>query len=178
MKRFCLNAVFRITELALVAGACLPRVALAQDLIHRRDQARSAFLSSPQGIYRHFCAHCHGEEGKGDGRFWASELSPPPADLTVQSDKQYVIAVIRGGSVAHGRSNLCPPWDRTISSANVERLAQYVVSLGGKTSLPPSGPVAPHLEPFPWLLVAVLVSQVLALWRMLRRKKAVSNVVP
>ncbi len=171
-----------IVALAPVAAACVPQVAMAQELINRRDQAQEAFLATPQGIYRHYCAHCHGDDAEGDGRLWATELSPSPADLTaLKAAKQYVIAVIRDGSAAHGKSNLCPAWGRTISPENVARLAQYIVSLGGETSQPRSSPAAgaePVREPFAWLLGAVLLAEILVLWRLLRHKKEGSKLVP
>ena len=172
-------AVTRGMAFALVTAACIPQAALGENLniINRRDQAREAFLAAPQGIFRHYCAHCHGEDAKGGGRLWASDLSPEPPDLTVLNDKQYVIAVIRNGSEAQGKSNLCPPWGRTISPANVERLAQYIFSLRGKNSPPPPGPVTDVRETFPWLLVSLLLGQAVVLWRMLRRKRRTSNAV-
>lgn len=173
---------------ALTALALLPSAGLAQagreggELINRREQARGALLATPQAIYLHYCAHCHGERAKGEGRLWATELEPQPADLTaLEADKEYVLEVIRDGTAAQGKSNLCPPWGRTISPANQERLAQYIVSLSSEASSPPpqpAGPTKPMTEPFPWLLVVVLLGELVLLWRVLRPKKEVTNVVP
>ncbi|MFQ5776568.1 MAG: c-type cytochrome [Terriglobia bacterium] len=180
MKRLVRLTV--MTAFALLPAASLAQVSRGEELINRRDQARAAFLATPQAIYRHYCAPCHGESGEGEGSFWASELEPKPTDLTaLVADKEYVLQIIRDGSDAHGKSNLCPPWGRTISPANQERLAQYVVSLRSDIPPPPAQPVVstqPPTEPFPWLLVLVLLGEMVFLWRMFRPKKEVSNVVP
>lgn len=152
---------------------CLVPVAKAQELINRRDQVRGAFLATPSGIYGHYCAHCHGDNAKGGGRLWATELSPSPPDLTtLETDKENLLAIIRNGSGAQGKSNLCPPWGRTISPANVERLAQYILSLRSETSAPePAIPVEPVREAFPWLLVTIALGEAAFLWHMLRGKR-------
>ncbi len=160
---------------AVIMATCLVQGAKAQELINRREQVRSAFLATPQGIYRHYCAHCHGDEAQGVGRLWATELEPSPPDLTaLEADKEHLLAVIRNGSGAQGKSNLCPPWGETISPVNVERLAQYILSLRSETSAPePTIPVEPVGEAFPWLLVAVVLGEAAFLWRVLRHQKEV-----
>lgn len=167
---FCFKAMIGF---ALIMTTCLVQVVKAQELINRRDQVRGAFLATPSGIYGHYCAHCHGDNAKGGGRLWATELSPSPPDLTeLEADKEYFLAVIRNGSAAQGKSNLCPPWGRTISPANVERLAQYILSLRSETSAPePTIPFEPVRETFPWLLVAVVLGEAAFLWHMLRGKR-------
>ena len=162
-----------ITGLVVGMTLFLSQSATAQELINRREQARSAFLATPQGIYQSYCAHCHGDEAEGSGRLWATELSPSPPDLTaLETDKEYLLAVIRDGSGAQGKSNLCPPWGGTISPADVERLAQYILSLRSETSTPePTIPAEPVREAFPWLLLAVVLGEAAFLWRLLRGEK-------
>lgn len=146
-----------------------------QDFINRREEARRATLATPQGLYVHYCAHCHGDDATGGGRLWASELSPPPADLTtIAIDRTALVAAIRDGSAAHGKSNLCPPWGRTIALPDIERLASYIASLqSSKTSTAPAAagaPPPPAREPFPWLLAGFLLAEVGLLWWLPRRK--------
>lgn len=161
--------------LALTAGSS-GQTAREKYYINRRDQARQAFLATPQGIYGHYCANCHGADGKGDGLFWDLQLTPAPADLTaVEADKGYLLDVIRDGSTAHGKSNLCPPWGRTISPENINRLAQYILTLGGAyeahASAEPIVPVdADPGEPqFPWTTAGVVLAELLLLAGLLLR---------
>lgn len=68
-------------------------------------------------LYRHYCATCHGRDGKGDGPAGRA-LKVPPADLTVlaRRDKgvfpaSAVATIIRGGMsvAAHGSADM-PVW--------------------------------------------------------------------
>jgi mono/diheme cytochrome c family protein len=68
-------------------------------------------------LYRHYCATCHGREGKGDGPA-RSSLKVPPSDLTVLARRQKgvfpastVETIIRGGTTvaAHGSVEM-PVW--------------------------------------------------------------------
>ncbi len=187
--------VLQPVALALLMVLGEAGIARGQEIINRREQARGMLLVSPQGIYRHYCAHCHGDDAGGGGRLWSTELSPRPADLTtLGKDEEYLVTAIRDGSVAHGKSNLCPPWGRTIAPADIKRLARYIVSLASETPSDPQAPArglsepstfdgparglsAPVNEPFPWLLGAVLVVETVVLLRMLRARKEVLNVV-
>lgn len=167
-----------MTILAVVISAGSPQAARGEEPINRREQARQAFLATPQGLYQHYCAHCHGEDGKGGGRLWASDLPASPTDLTALGrDQEYVAALIRDGSAAQGKSNLCPPWGRTISPANVERLAQYIRSLHPPASQPAT-PSALRRERFPWALVMAVLGEIFLLGALLRRREGVSHVIP
>jgi len=68
-------------------------------------------------LYRHYCATCHGREGKGKGPA-AAALKVPPPDLTVLARRQHgvfptfeVETIIRGGTAvtAHGSDEM-PVW--------------------------------------------------------------------
>jgi mono/diheme cytochrome c family protein len=68
-------------------------------------------------LYRHYCATCHGTDGKGSGPA-AKALKVPPSDLTVlarRSSGVYpasaVETIIRGGTTvsAHGSAEM-PVW--------------------------------------------------------------------
>ena len=68
-------------------------------------------------LYRHYCATCHGRDGKGSGPA-AAALKVPPSDLTVLARRQKgvfpasaVETIIRGGTsvAAHGSVTM-PVW--------------------------------------------------------------------
>ncbi len=177
-------AVSALLVMVLYAAQDAP----GQEIINRREQARRMLLATPRSIYGHYCAHCHGDDGTGGGRLWPTELSVKPADLTaLGAGEDYLIEAIREGSAVHGKSNLCPPWGRTIAPMDVQRLARYIAALGGESSSepqapapglsapsafggPPEGLPAPVNEPFPWLLGAVLLAEVVVVGWMLRTK--------
>jgi mono/diheme cytochrome c family protein len=68
-------------------------------------------------LYRHYCATCHGKDGKGRGPA-AAALNVPPPDLTRLArvhngvfPARHVEAIIRGGTAvkAHGSEDM-PVW--------------------------------------------------------------------
>ena len=70
-------------------------------------------------IYDEYCSPCHGETGKGNGRYFTSDLKPTPRDFTnpefmkkVKDD--YLFEVIWKGTAAFGKSSYCPPWGNTL----------------------------------------------------------------
>lgn len=85
-------------------------------------------------LYAHYCQACHGESGRGDGRFYASSLEPAPADFTApafrnaRTDDQ-LHAAIAGGSRRVGKSDLCPAWGQTFSTTEVGYLVAYIRQL-------------------------------------------------
>lgn len=172
-----------LTAIAVLVTAACPDAADAQrsvgegKIIDRRQQARGAFAATPEGIYRHYCSHCHGEDASGGGRLWASGLSPEPTDLTaLEADESYLLAFIREGSAAQGTSNLCPPWERTISVPNQQRLARYLVTLQDEYTPPVYQQVESsghERQPFPWVLAVLIVVELGVLLVLIRRRQEV-----
>src|SRR5512142_1549566 len=100
-----------------------------------RTEERVGGLSYGEGqgkrLFAQYCATCHGDEGKGDGQN-ASNLNPPPPDLTSPKDARdaaYLRRVIAQGSAAIGRSPLSPPWGRNLSTQQIEYLVAYCQAL-------------------------------------------------
>ncbi len=177
------------TVVVVGVGALAPASspAHAQELTNRRDQARRAFLATPAGMYEHYCAHCHGPDGAGSGLFWDADMTPKPADLTALpaegADHDYLVEAIRDGSAVHGKSTLCPPWGRTISPDNIQRLARYIGALGAEKTpapaaalaeLPTTGPAdgPPGDEPFPWSLAGIVAAEGLVLLGLFLRSRS------
>jgi mono/diheme cytochrome c family protein len=86
-----------------------------------------------RGIFQHYCQTCHGETGGGDG-FNAFNLDPRPRDISdpafqkKKTDMELADAIRRGGAGV-GLSALMPPWDRTLSRAEIDQVVLYIRSL-------------------------------------------------
>jgi mono/diheme cytochrome c family protein len=100
-------------------------------------------LEEGQRLFQHYCSVCHGSEGRGDGRFFASALSSSPPDFTAlewyskRSDKD-LTAAITGASAIRGQSDLCPHWGKTFASVEVRYLVTYIRKLQQQASSVPS----------------------------------------
>jgi mono/diheme cytochrome c family protein len=106
------------------------------EALRAEDQAAGLTYAQGQGkhLFDHYCATCHGAEGKGDGQN-ASNLQPPVPDLTASKslgDPAYVRRVITEGSAAAGRSPLSPPWGRSLSSQEIDYLVLYCQHLAAR----------------------------------------------
>ncbi len=100
-------------------------------------------LEEGQRLFQHYCSVCHGSEGRGDGHFFASTLSPSPPDFTVpewysERSDQDLIAAITEGSAIRGQSDLCPDWGKTFASVEVRYLVTYIRELHLQTSTVPN----------------------------------------
>jgi mono/diheme cytochrome c family protein len=103
-----------------------------------RAEERTGDLSYPESqgrhLFAHYCATCHGDEGKGDGQN-ASNLNPPPPDMSVSKitrDPVRLRKVIAEGSAAVGGSPQSPPWGRSLSRQQIDYLVAYCRSMERK----------------------------------------------
>lgn len=164
-----------ICVMALALATLTSALAETAAFVNRRDQARQAFLATPEGIYGHYCAHCHGDDGMGAGRLWSSELSPVASDLTASDlDESELLRFIDGGSARFGQSNLCPPWGATISPANLERLARYLMSLRTPAEVvakPAEGTPGEIAAAFPWRTLALILAEFAVIAVIIRRMR-------
>lgn len=90
--------------------------------------------SQGKALFAHYCATCHGDQGRGDGQN-ASNLTPPPPDLTVSkrvADRALLRKVIAEGSASVGRSPLSPPWGHNLRPQEIDYLVAYCQALGRK----------------------------------------------
>lgn len=92
------------------------------------------FLLSPKKTFEYYCSPCHGMKGKGDGTFFTIDLKPKPRNFTdveymsKRTDDQ-LIKSITDGSKAVDKSNLCPPWGKTLTEKRIKELVVYIRSL-------------------------------------------------
>lgn len=95
---------------------------------------KGGFLLRPQTTFQHYCAPCHGETARGDGRYFGFGLQPLPRDLTdaaymnTKTDAELVASIVEG-TASVGKSNLCPPWGKTLGRKRIEVLVQYLRTL-------------------------------------------------
>jgi mono/diheme cytochrome c family protein len=80
--------------------------------------------------YLHYCAACHGDEGKGDG-YNAVNLEQKPPDFTDAKymsllTHEYLFEAISTGGQAVNKSPLMPAWEHTLTTDDIQRLANYI----------------------------------------------------
>ncbi len=99
-------------------------------------------------IYLEHCAPCHGNTGKGNGKYYASSLKPKPRDFTnsefmKQVKDEYLIEVIRKGTAAFGKSPYCPPWGRTLKEEEkIKNIVAFLRTLYKETDVEKSDTTA------------------------------------
>ncbi|KKO18754.1 MAG: hypothetical protein DCC43_04195 [Candidatus Brocadia sp.] len=151
-----------------------------------RDQI---FLLSPKKTFDYYCSPCHGLKGKGDGTFFTIDLKPKPRNFTdldymkKRTDDQ-LIKSITDGSKSVDKSNLCPPWGKTLTDKKIKELVAYIRGLATQESAAPvavaKGPVSVDEKESPvkavmrWGFIAVitiaLASGAISEWKKLRNE--------
>lgn len=90
-----------------------------------------------RSVYEHYCAICHGTEGRGDG-FNSSNLKVPPRNFADpefwgQTTVERVAQAIRGGGETVEKSVLMPAWGRTLSKQQIADLVAFLPTLATPT---------------------------------------------
>ncbi|MFQ5797612.1 MAG: c-type cytochrome [Bacteroidota bacterium] len=113
---------------------CLLMAGVVQGQEIEEPGEKGSFLLRPETTFQHYCAPCHGETAQGDGRYFSLDLQPRPRDLTeakymnTRTDEE-LVASISGGTASIGKSNLCPPWGKTLGRERIEGMVTYLRSL-------------------------------------------------
>ena len=81
-------------------------------------------------LYVSYCAICHGEKGKRDGRV-AQSLPVRPADHTNevvmnQLSDEFLIEVISKGGSAVGKSGFMPAWGSSFNEKQIRDIIAYL----------------------------------------------------
>ena len=121
--------------LALFVLALLAACTGSEDdlFVGRRDLEQHRAANGTRSFVT-YCVPCHGDQGAGDGRFLAYALEPKPPDMgthafqAARSDDQ-LLRAITDGSRSVGRSNLCPPWGRTLPEEEIRYIVHLVRQL-------------------------------------------------
>lgn len=89
----------------------------------------NASVDRGKGLYKEYCAQCHGFTGKGDGPA-ASGLEPKPAiHANIPFEKlpiEYLYNVVNHGGAAMGKSPNMPYWNLTIGQQGVADVIAYL----------------------------------------------------
>lgn len=91
-------------------------------------------------LFRHYCAVCHGDSGKGNG-INADQLGDVhPTDLTTSEFDKYsdeeIFEVIEGGGAAVDISYYMPPWGGVFSEDQMDSLVAYLRTLSEENGMP------------------------------------------
>lgn len=83
--------------------------------------------------YKFYCAQCHGLTGKGDGPN-AKELGTDPRNFTEAKEMEKLSDadlknVILDGGPSVSKSELMPPWGKTLAAADVDALVKHLREL-------------------------------------------------
>lgn len=91
-------------------------------------------IVTPRKIYQFYCAQCHGTSGRGDGVNATKTQPVKPRNHTSSSemgeltDDDLLIAIRRGGR-ASGKSTMMPPFEGTLTEAEILGLKEYLREL-------------------------------------------------
>lgn len=129
-----------ITGSFILLGA-LCGIATAENLdFSPREQV---FLLTAKKTFEYYCSPCHGAKGKGDGTFFTIDLKPKPRNfldveyMKKRTDEQLTKS-ITDGSKAVDKSNLCPPWGKTLTEKRIKELVVYIRSLSTQKAEKPA----------------------------------------
>ncbi len=94
----------------------------------------SAQAEEAKVLFDFYCAQCHGLTGKGDGPNVTKDFKTDPRNFTNVAEMQKlksadVVTVITDGGGSISKSELMPPWGKTISKADIDKIADYVWKL-------------------------------------------------
>ncbi|MFQ5597654.1 MAG: c-type cytochrome [Nitrospiria bacterium] len=91
-------------------------------------------------LYRHYCAVCHGESGKGNGINADMLGDVHPTDLTTPEFDKYsdeeIFEVIDGGGEAVDISYYMPPWGAVLTEGQMDSLVAYIRTLSEEKGTP------------------------------------------
>jgi mono/diheme cytochrome c family protein len=118
---------------AFLATQTTPDSSAYVSVVDMRPEPRDPDAQSGEGIYRTYCAHCHGVAGTGDG--WNAPFLPAPptrhADSTYMStrpDDTLYDGVHAGGYILN-RSHRMPAFGQRLSDRQIRAVVDYMREL-------------------------------------------------
>lgn len=96
--------------------------------------ATSALAADGDQLFRFYCAQCHGLEGKGDGPNVTEDFATDPRDFSNAEEMQKlsdadIKNVVLDGGAALSKSELMPPWSKTLTEEEVDTLVKHLRKL-------------------------------------------------
>jgi mono/diheme cytochrome c family protein len=91
-------------------------------------------------VFSHYCAICHGIDGKGDG-FNSTNLDASPRDFSSedfwrQAQPQRLLLAFSKGGEALGKSVLMPSWERTLNDLQKHDVIAFLSTLAAPETSP------------------------------------------
>ena len=85
-------------------------------------------------VFEFYCSQCHGLEGKGDGPNVSEEFPVSPRNFTSAEEMSKlsdadIKNVIMDGGPAMSKSEMMPPWSKTLTEADVDGLILHLRKL-------------------------------------------------
>ena len=85
-------------------------------------------------LFQHYCMQCHGENAAGSGRYFPSYINPQPPDITspdyvIKLREEEVFKAIKYGTQEIGKSNLSPPYGKTLNDEEIMNIIEYLLFL-------------------------------------------------
>jgi putative heme-binding domain-containing protein len=110
------------------------------DSVDMKRKTPLYLIQKGKSLFAHYCAHCHGLSGDGDG-FNAKFLDKEPAELSdskfqAKKTNHQIFKVINKGGASVRKSHLMPVFGRTLSEAEIWALVAYIRDLGEDDSHP------------------------------------------
>ncbi len=104
---------------AVVASFCLSAEAVAAEV---------------EQIFKFYCAQCHGLGGKGDGPNVSADFPVSPRNFTSAEEMNKLTDadlknVILDGGPSVSKSEMMPPWGKTLTEADVDALIRHLRQL-------------------------------------------------
>ena len=82
-------------------------------------------------VFKFYCAQCHGLQGKGDGPNVTDDFGTDPRNFTDKEEMEKlsdadIKNVVLDGGPSVSKSELMPPWGKTLTEQQVDRCMEYL----------------------------------------------------
>ena len=87
------------------------------------------YAADAEQLFKFYCAQCHGPGGQGDGPNVTEHFATDPRDFTNTEEMEKlsdadIKNVVLDGGPALSKSELMPPWSKTLSDEEVDALTR------------------------------------------------------